>query len=291
MRITEGRIVKILGDIYYVSNGFEVLECSCLKTIRRDRLVIGDIVTIKENEYAKDKYIITKVLPRKNVIPRPYVANLDKLLIILAIEPKPDLLLVDKLVIYCRLNNIEPIIVINKIDLASAGFVESIHSQYLGIKIFEISAKNEIGLNKIKSELSGAFSAACGQSAVGKSSFINALMPNLQLQTQGLSEKISRGKHTTRVNEIFVCDDFLIADTPGFSSLDLNIDYKDLCKYYPEFEDYIDNCKYLDCSHIKEGKDCGVCRAISDGKINKDRYDRYIDLYQKLKEKWEKKYD
>ena len=141
MRITEGRIVKILGDIYYVSNGFEVLECSCLKTIRRDRLVIGDIVTIKENEYAKDKYIITKILPRKNVIPRPYVANLDKLLIILAIEPKPDLLLVDKLVIYCRLNNIEPIIVINKIDLASASFAESIHSQYLGIKIFEISAK------------------------------------------------------------------------------------------------------------------------------------------------------
>lgn len=246
---------------------------------------------IKENEYSKGKFVITKVFPRKNIIPRPSVANLDALLILIAPQPKPDLLLVDKLIIYCYLNNIEPILIINKSDIASDDFIKDILIQYENISKLVISAKENIGISQVINAISGKFSALCGQSAVGKSSLINALFPDTFTKTQGLSEKISRGKHTTRVNEVYLNENFLIADTPGFSSLDLNIDYKDLHKYYLEFEDYIDNCKYIDCSHIKEGKDCGVCQALNLGKINKDRYARYVELYKKLKENWEKKYD
>lgn len=262
-----------------------------MKTIKKDNLVVGDYVEIRENEYNIGKYIISKVLPRKNSIPRPRLANLDKLLILVAPEPKPDFLLLDKLIIYCTINNIEPIIIINKCDIASDDFTKSVHAQYSGKKIYVISAKNGTGMDKVKEELRDTFSAVCGQSAVGKSSFINAIIPELSLETQGLSEKIQRGKHTTRVNQVFISSNFMIADTPGFSSLELNIDYRDLSGYYNEFDEYKCNCKYLDCSHIKEGRDCGVRVAVSDGKINKDRYARYVDLYGKLKENWEKKYD
>lgn len=267
------------------------MECSCLKTIRKNRIVIGDNVDVVENEYSKDKYVITHVYPRKNIIPRPYVANIDKLFILIAIEPKPDFLLIDKLVIYCKINNIEPIIVINKYDLASDEFIESVKLEYSFIKVFVISAKMGIGIEDVKNNLINNLSAVCGQSAVGKSSFINALLPHLQLETQGLSEKIARGKHTTRVNQIYIGDDFMIADTPGFSSLELDMDYKSLDEYYDEFEPYMHDCKYVDCSHIKEGKDCAVYLAVKDGKINEQRYIRYVELYKKLKENWEKKYD
>ena len=115
-------------------------------------------------------------------------------------------------------------------------------------------------------------------------------MPNLNLATQGLSRKIDRGKHTTRVNEIFFDNDIILADTPGFTSLELDMDYRCLADYYPEFQ--IDkNCRYLDCAHIKEGKDCEIIALVESGIIHRARYDRYIDLYNNLKEKWEKKYD
>lgn len=254
-------------------------------------ILVGDNVEIIENIYSKDKFIITKVYDRKNFIPRPKIANIDILLILIAPLPKPDFLLVDKLLIYCEINNIHPIIVINKCDIASADFVNSIKDEYKYYDTFVISAKDLIATSDIYNVLKGKTTAVCGQSAVGKSSLINCLIPNIQLQTQGLSEKICRGKHTTRVNQIFLNNDFFIADTPGFSSLDLNIDFRQLSFYYPEFKDFIQDCRYVDCSHIKEGDFCGVCVALNQGKINKNRYQRYIELYKKLKENWEKKYD
>lgn len=275
--------------MFYVLSEEKTLKASCLKTIKKNKVVVGDNVTIKKDQYSDDKYIITSVLPRKNIIPRPSVANIDMLAIIIAPVPKPDLYLVDKLLIYCDNLKIEPILVINKMDLSSDEFIKDIHSQYPFLQIFEISTKLGTGITDFQKYISNSIVAVCGQSAVGKSSLINTLIPDAELETQGLSAKISRGKHTTRVNQIFVKNDIMIVDTPGFSSLDLEIDYNDLSKYYPEFEPYLDDCKYLDCSHIKEGNCCGVYNAL--GKINKDRYLRYVDLYSKLKEKWEKKYD
>ena len=158
------------------------------------------------------------------------------------------------------------------------------------LKIFVISAKEKSNIEALSKYIGGSLCALCGQSAVGKSSILNSLMPDLNLATQELSQKIDRGKHTTRVNEIFIANNLIIADTPGFTSLELDIDYRDLADYYPEFQ-IEKNCRYLDCSHIKEGRDCEIFALVQNGEINKTRYDRYVDLYNILKEKWEKKYD
>lgn len=285
------KIVKIIGDIYFVFSGERIVEASCLKTIKKNRLFVGDNVELKENDYSTNKYIITKVLPRKNIIPRPTIANIDKLLILVASIPKPDFLLVDKLIIYCIENSIEPVIVINKCDMTDKNFIDDVCNQYHFLKTIAISAKEKVGIDNLTRYVSDSFCAVCGQSAVGKSTLINALIPFANMQTQNVSEKIQRGKHTTRVNEIFVYNHLMIADTPGFSNLDLDVDFKELYKFYPEFEPYLADCKYLDCSHIKEGNDCAIVRAINEREINKDRYSRYVELYKKQKEMWEKKYD
>ena len=243
------------------------------------------------NEYDQGKYIITKVYSRNNYIPRPPIANIDKLLIVFAPVPQPDLLLIDKLIIYALKNNIEPILVVNKKDIAPIELINDLKEQYKDYKLFVVSAKQGDNIDVIKEYISGCICAVCGQSAVGKSSLLNALIPNFNLQTQELSRKIDRGKHTTRVNELYLCDGLMIADTPGFSSLELDIEYNELEEYYPEFEHYLGTCRYLDCSHIKEGKDCQICRAVEKGEINTQRYNRYIELYNKLKKDWEEKYD
>ena len=288
--INIGTIVKIIGDIYTILTDNGLVQASVRATAKKSRIVVGDRVQIIKNDYSDGKYIITGVLERRNFIPRPTIANLDKLIMVISSIPQPDLFLIDKLYIYCLLNNIEPVLVINKCDLASSEFIEDIQKQYYFLKIFVVSAKDSVNISNLSNYISGCLCALCGQSAVGKSSILNKLMPHLNLETQGLSQKIERGKHTTRVNEIFISNDLMIADTPGFTSLELDIDYRNLQDYYPEFQ--LDrNCKYLDCSHIKEGKDCSIVLALENSEINKDRYVRYVELYNKLKEKWETKYD
>ena len=243
------------------------------------------------NEYSQGEYIITKVYSRNNSIPRPLLANIDKLLILVSPKPEPDLLLVDKLIIYCMMNNIEPVLVINKSDIAKDDFILNIQKDYCFLRTFVISAINKTGINEFIKYIKNSLSAVCGQSAVGKSSLLNAIIPNIQLDTQGLSRKVDRGKHTTRVNELYVYDNIMLADTPGFSNLELELDYKDLQSFYPEFDKFLGNCKYLNCSHVKEGKDCCIISQVNIGNISKSRYDRYCVLYNVLKEKWERKYD
>lgn len=262
-------------------------------TAKKVRIVVGDNVELISNEYDKGKYVITSVLPRKNSIPRPLLANIDKLLIVISPKPEPDLLLVDKLIIYCYLNKIEPVIVINKTDIASSDFVGNIRNQYDFLQVFDISTITKINIDLLRDYIKDSLCALCGQSAVGKSSLLNALIPNLNLETQGLSRKVDRGKHTTRVNFLYVDNDLKIADTPGFSNLELDIEdivYGELEYYYPEFDKYQGKCKYLDCSHIKEKNDCAIYKAVQSGEINANRYENYCTLYNNLKEKWEKKY-
>lgn len=253
--------------------------------------MVGDRVNLEKNDYDKDKYIITSLMPRKNIIPRPYIANIDKLLIVIAPLPKPDLLLIDKLIIYCNINNIEPVLIINKCDIDKDNFINDVMRQYYFLKIFVVSALNGDNIDSLREYILNSFCALCGQSAVGKSSIINSLIPNVALQTQGLSAKIDRGKHTTRANEIYIHEGLMITDTPGFSSLELEVAHDELAGFYPEFTDYIGGCRYLDCAHVKEGKDCLICTKVESGDINRDRYLRYVDLYEKLKKKWDEKYD
>ncbi len=286
-----GTVVKILGGIYTVMYEGKMYTCSVRTTAKKVRIVVGDYVELVPNTFHPGNYIITNVQTRKNTIPRPVLANIDKLLIVVAPKPEPDLLLVDKLIVYCMLNAIEPVIVVNKSDIASKTFISSIQKQYEFLKVLILSANEKNGIKELTEYIGGSFCALCGQSAVGKSSLLNSIIPDINLETQGLSRKVDRGKHTTRANELYLHDNLMIADTPGFSSLELKIEHKELASFYPEFDGFLGECKYLDCSHVKEGKDCKIIAAVERGEINKDRYTRYCELYTKLREAWEKKYD
>lgn len=238
-----------------------------------------------------DNYIITKILKRKNELKRPKVANIDQLIIIVtANKPKPDLYLIDKLIVSCLIKDITPVIVINKIDVSNNNQVNLLINQYKNVvdTILSCSAITFENIDDVKNILKNKTSVFAGQSAVGKSSILNAISPLINQSTNKLS-KIGRGRHTTREIKIFVLEDnILIADTPGFSLLDLEIDHTQLTQYYPEFQEF--KCKYSGCSHILEDG-CKVIEAVDLGEINKERYLRYCKIYSELKVKWERKYD
>ena len=256
---------------------------------KQGRLLVGDNVELANNDFGND-YVITKVLPRKNEILRPKVTNIDQLLIVVSARPKPDLYLIDKLIINAFINNIEPILVINKIDIFEKSELDNIVNQYKSVvsNIILTSAINN-DLSTLKDILKDKVSVFAGQSAVGKSSLLNSIDKDINQATNILSRKVERGKHTTRECTIFVLhDNIMIADTPGFSMLELNIKYTDLKSYYPEFSDF--NCKYYNCTHTSENG-CTIKEDVNNGLINIDRYDRYLELYKQLKTKWEREYD
>lgn len=232
---------------------------------------------------------------RNNCLVRPPIANLEKLFILVSPKPEPDLILVDKLLIYAIQNDLIPYIVLNKSDMADMSFIQEIIDQYAPVvqKVIVVSAKEQKNLEELRNELKDSFSAFAGQSAVGKSTLLNNLFEGLNLRTNDLS-KIERGKHTTRQCEIFSFEDGIkIADTVGFSMLDLKeIEPLDLHTYYIEFDNYAEDCKFKNCTHINESnKTCGVIKALNDNLISKNRFDRYVNIYTELKEIWERKYD
>ena len=289
------QILKILnGGMSAIIDG-QVLQCEPTGNVKKTKVMVGDFVELQENLYGK-KYIVSKILDRKNSLIRPPIANLDQLFIIVSKEPKTDFLLVDKLIIYCVMNDIVPYIVINKKDLYSEKEINDIINQYCNVveDVFVVSAREKEGIDIIRKTLIDKVSAFTGQSAVGKSTLINAICPDLKLSTNELSRKISRGKHTTRHSEIFVlADNIRIADTPGFSMLDLQIEieYYELSRYYADFANYI-NCRYSNCDHTNlNDNDCMLANAVKNKQVNIDRYERYVQLYKILKEKWRKKYD
>ena len=231
-------------------------------------------------------------MPRKNQLIRPKVANLDQIVVVLAKTPKPDFMLVDKLIVYAKKIGLEVLLVINKSDLAKNEFLLDITNQYFKTAetIIEMSAINDFSFNELHIALEGKFSVFAGQSAVGKSTILNALNPELNLETDVLSRKTERGRHT----EIFdLGGDTFVADTPGFSLLDLgDINPSKLAEYYPDFDQYKSECKYRMCTHVNEAEnECGVKRALHTNEVNNERYNRYVELYNSIKEKWDKKYD
>ncbi len=277
-------------------NGKRV-DCSIRGNLKLiDKLLVGDFCEMQKNEYDSNNFIITSINKRKNVLKRPAIANLDQLFIVISIWPEPDFYLADKLIVYCLKNNIKPVLVVNKSDIMNSVDASRLVLQYSRIirDVVLTSAVTAAGIEKLKQMLKGNFTAFAGQSAVGKSSILNIIAPDLNLKTNTLSEKISRGKHTTRLTEIFVVDDdSLVADTPGFSVLDLNdIEPIELKEYYLDFSPYFEECKFNNCDHINVPmEDCGVQRAVENGKVDKRRFARYGMLYNNLKEIWRRKYD
>lgn len=260
---------------------------------RKNGILVGDLVEV---EVSYDRYMIKKILPRKNSLIRPPVANIDNLVIVVSLStPSPDLFLLDKQIVLAKFKDILPIIVINKIDLnisditnKDLSYIKNVYGN-LGFQIIEVSAKNNIGIDVLKEKLHNKISAFSGNSGVGKSSIISKIFGTNSL-TFEVAKKTNRGRHTTKHVKIYKNEDMYVLDTPGFSSYELyDIEYKELKNYYPDFLEC--KCDYLDCSHVFENeKVCGVKKAINDGRIDKNRYDRYVELFKKLKDEYDRKY-
>ena len=260
---------------------------------RKNGILVGDLVEV---EVSYDRYMIKKILPRKNSLIRPPVANIDNLVIVVSLStPSPDFFLLDKQIVLAKFKEILPIIVINKIDLnisditnKDLSYIKNVYGN-LGFQIIEVSAKNNIGIDVLKEKLHNKISAFSGNSGVGKSSIINKIFGTNSL-TFEVAKKTNRGRHTTKHVKIYKNEDMYVLDTPGFSSYELyDIEYKELKNYYPDFLEC--KCDYLDCSHVFENeKVCGVKKAINDGRIDKNRYDRYVELFKKLKDEYDRKY-
>ncbi len=291
------KVVRMMGGAVVVYCNGSYFDCEIKGSVKkREKVLVGDNVKVIKDEFSPNKYIITDVYPRTNSLMRPPLANLDTLFIVLAPSPKPDFMLIDKMIIYCNINNLKPVIVINKMDLADKDFVVAIKSQYANVvpAIICVSGKTGEGVDKIVSMLSNKTSAFTGQSAVGKSTLINSICPNLKISTNTLSKKIERGQHTTRHNEIYpLKNNVFLADTPGFSMLSLkNVNYYNLHKFYTEFAPYANACTFSGCTHINCPEDvCGVIKAVNSGELNGNRYNRYYKLYNEIKQNEEWKYD
>ncbi len=284
----KGRIIKITGGFYYVEAGDSVYECKARGVFRKRGCapLVGDIVDIDVPQ-GEGYCSVVSIGERKNSLVRPALANLDILVIVSSVvEPNINTYIIDKMISAAVDKNIEPIVVFSKTDLQSCDEYIDIYSK-AGIKAVEFSSVTLKGLDEIKSLLSGKISAFSGNSGVGKSTLLNALFPDLKLKTGEISDKLGRGRHTTRTVELFPCLGGYIADTPGFSTVDLDryeiIKKDDLQYCFPEFSDYIGECKFTSCAHICE-KGCAVIEAVECGNIPKSRHDSYVRMYNEVKD-------
>ena len=284
----KGKIIKGIAGFYYVSEGKNIYSCKA-KGIFRNRGIkplVGDNVEFDIiNENDKEGNII-EILPRTNQIIRPAVANIDQVLLVQSVKkPKPQLLMLDKYLISMSFQKIPVSIVWNKIDLLEdldKEYIESIFTAYkmAGYEMIEVSTVNNEGVLKLREVLNKKTTVFAGPSGVGKSSIINMLVPKAFMETGSISERIERGKHTTRHSQLFLVEEnSFICDTPGFTSMDIEkIDKNDLRLYYPEFRRFEGKCRFNGCVHVAE-PDCAVkCEEVS-----KIRYNNYIKLYEELK--------
>lgn len=290
----EGIIIKGIGGFYYVEAAGEIYECKARGVFRKNGLkpLAGDRVLISVNENAENT--IDEIFERKNVLARPPVANVDRLFIVSSVsEPKPVLLIIDRLTALAVNKGIEPIVVFTKNDLASADEYVEIYRR-AGIKVFAVSCTNGEGVDAVKSELKNHISAFCGNTGVGKSSLLNAIDKTLALKTGEISDKLGRGRHTTRHSELFKVEGGYVADTPGFSSFETEenepILKEDLPFAFKEFEKYIGECKFTSCLHVKD-KGCRVIQAVADGEISVSRHESYCAMMEQAKniKEWELK--
>ncbi len=291
----KGILIKAISGFYYVNYDGNVYECKARGNFRKAGVspVVGDIVKFSLTDETHG--VIEEICERKNLFNRPIVANIDKLFIVSAYTtPAPDTLMIDRLTALAAFNNIEPIIVFNKADMGSFDEFYKIYTK-AGFKTFVVSAKDGNGIDLLKEEMKNSVCAFSGNSGVGKSSILNALFPHLQLKTGEVSDKLGRGRHTTRHTELFfVGDGGYVVDTPGFSTVDTNEDLYDfklsLADCFIDFSEYIGGCRFTSCSHTTE-KGCAIIEAMNNGDIQKSRHDSYIALWSELKDvtAWNKK--
>lgn len=291
----QGKIIKGIAGFYYVHAGDAgIYECRARGIFRRENVkpLVGDDVELEVLDQEEKEGTIRKILPRRSKLIRPAVANIDQALVIFAIrKPEPNFNLLDRFLIMMEQQGLSSVICFNKSDIASVQEREDLRKAYeaCGCQMFFISVKEQEGLKEVRQILQRKTTTVAGPSGVGKSSLINCLHPQAGMETAAVSEKIDRGRHTTRHSELFALDrESYIMDTPGFSSLELfDMEKEELKNFYPEFRKYEGGCRFRGCVHMSE-PGCRVKEALAEGKISSVRYHNYTVLYEELKSR--KKY-
>ncbi|CCZ04625.1 ribosome small subunit-dependent GTPase A [Bovifimicola ammoniilytica] len=288
----QGKIIKGIAGFYYVHVVHSgIYECKAKGVFRNKKIkpLVGDNVEIEILDEGNRIGNIINIYDRENELIRPAVSNISQALVVFAIaNPMPNLNLLDRFLVMMERNEIDTIICFNKIDLVDEEEILKLRDIYVkaGYHVMFTSTKENMGIEEVLRVIDGKTTAFAGPSGVGKSSLLNALIPEANSQTGEISEKIKRGKHTTRHTEIFnVSDDTYLMDTPGFSSLYVNdFEKEELKNYFREFIEYNNGCRFTGCVHVNE-PDCLVKEAVENGGINRSRYDNYILMYEEIKNK------
>lgn len=288
----EGRIIKGIAGFYYVhveQQGIYECKAKGIFRNRKEKPLVGDRVEITVLNEATKEGNIQDILPRTSELIRPNVANIDQAMIVFALkDPEPNLNLLDRFLVGMERQQVQTVICFNKADLVDETWIRKLQTIYssCGCQVITASVYEQQGLEAIRQALKGKTTALAGPSGVGKSSIFNMISPEFKMETGQVSDKIRRGKHTTRHSElIYIGEDTYIMDTPGFSSFYIDgLEKEELKEYFYEFGQYEPYCRFQGCVHIKEPV-CGVKEALSDGRISSSRYDNYRLLYEELKDK------
>ena len=289
----QGKIVKGIAGFYYVHVAESgIYECKAKGAFRNQKVkpLVGDNVRLEVLDEEQKKGNIEEILPRENELIRPAVANIDQALVIFAAaKPKPNFNLLDRFLILMQYQKVPAVVCFNKQDMVDAEELQLLKNTYesAGYQVIFTSAAKEEGIQAVRDLLKGKTTTVAGPSGVGKSSLINLLSPEAEMETGDISRKIERGKHTTRHSELFALDEnSFICDTPGFSSIYLpEMEKEELGIYFPEIAEYEPFCRFQGCAHIHE-PGCGVKEALEEKKISPIRYENYKLLYEELKDKW-----
>ena len=292
----QGIIVENISNLYKIKINNEIYEAIARGKLKNNEIipVVGDIVEAEILNKEEKKAIIEEIKERKVYIKRPKLANITQIIFVVSSkDPKPDLLMLDKQLAFAEFLKINSVIVLNKTDLDKKEEFKEINKIYekIGYKVILTDAKKKQGIEELKAEMKNNINAFSGNSGVGKSTLINGIFDRDMTEEGEISKRNKRGKNTTTSIKLYEIDDnTYIADTPGFSTFDISeIKSKDLEKYFKEFKENIINCEFVGCTHIKE-ENCGIKKAIEEGKIDISRYNRFCKIYKELKEREERRW-
>lgn len=287
----QGKIIKGIAGFYYVQTTEGLYECKAKGIFRKEKIkpLVGDDVEISVTDEDKKTGNVDQILPRKNTLIRPAVANIDQVLVIFAAaSPKPNLNLLDRFLVSMEKQGVPAVICFNKQDMVEEEEQHRLRHIYenSGCRVLFTCAEKNQGIRQVRELLNGKTTAVAGPSGVGKSTMVNLLAPEAQMETGEISKKIGRGKHTTRHSEILLVGErTYICDTPGFTSLAVwDMEKEELKDYFREFGEYEGQCRFQGCTHTHE-PGCRVKEALDEGKISRQRYDNYLEMYTELKEK------
>lgn len=284
----QGRIIASTGGLYSVETSCGICTCKARGIFRKKGITpyVGDYVKLSEDR------VIYEILPRKNSILRPPVANLDQILFVVSsCQPSPNLQLLDSFMAVAAYQNISSVLVVTKVDLNQAASLIQLY-QNAGISVIAVDYQKSETVSAIAALLNGRISMMTGNSGVGKSTLLNAIDPSLQLPVGEISEKLGRGRHTTRQVQLYPCAGGYLADTPGFSTFEVeqyvHMEKEKIAACFPEFQKYLGSCRFTDCAHVCE-KGCAIVEAVQRGEIAKSRHDSYVSLYQTARQRkaWE----